>query len=51
MQFDLYLRLAIRLNIFWFSAIDFKSNSKFEKSFPLVHRARRDESIDIHITH
>ena len=40
LHFDQYSRLAIRLNIFRLSAINSKTNSKFEKSLPLVCRAR-----------
>ena len=48
-SFDQYSYLAIRLNIFLFSAINSKTNLKFEKSFPLVYRACQDESNDIGI--
>ena len=47
LHFDQYSRLAIRFNIFQFSSIYSKTNMKFEKSFPLVCRARWDESIDV----
>ena len=41
------IHISIRLNIFWFSANDSKTNLKFEKSFPLVCRACWDKSNDI----
>ena len=47
MQFDQYSRLTIVLNKFRFSAKNSKNNSKFEKSFPLVCRARWDKSIRV----
>ena len=47
LQFGQYSRLAIRLNIFWFSAINSKTNLKYEKSFSIVCRACQDESIDV----
>ena len=39
-KFDQYSRLAIRLNIFRFSANNSKTNQKYVKSFQLVCRAR-----------
>ena len=45
LQFDQYSRLAISLNILWFSAINSKKNLK--KSFILVCRAHWDESNDV----
>ena len=50
MHYDQYSRLAICLNIFQFSVINSKTILKFGKSFSLVSRTCRDESIDI-ITH
>ena len=44
LHFDQYSRLAFPLNIFLFSAINSKT-----KSFPLVCRARWDESIDVNV--
>ena len=44
---DQYSPLAIRLNIFRFSANNLKTNFKYEKSFAFVCRACQDESIDI----
>ena len=47
LHFDQYSQLAIRFNIFWFSASNLKTNLKFEKkNFPIVCRTCRDESID-----
>ena len=47
LQFDQYSRLAIRLDNFRFSAINSKTNLKFEKKFPLVCRDSRNDPIDI----
>ena len=38
LHIDQYSRLAIRFDIFQFSANNSKTNMKFEKSFPLVCR-------------
>ena len=47
MQFDQYSRLAICLKIFGFWPIIRKRTWNMKKSFPLVCRASRDESIDV----
>ena len=48
LYFDQNRRFTILLNIFWFSANNSKMISKFEKSFPLVSRGRRDKAIDVY---
>ena len=48
LHFDQYSRLAISLKICLFSANNSNTNSKFEKSFPLVCRSRWDESTDVY---
>ena len=48
LHFDQYSRLSIHLNIFiLFLAITSKTNMKLEKNFPLVCRARWEESLDV----
>ena len=47
LHFDQYSRLAIRLNIFLFSANNSKTKSKFGISFPLACRSCWDKSIDV----
>ena len=46
LHFDQYSRLAIRLNIFRYSAIKSETILKFEKN-PLVCWARYDKFIDV----